>query len=189
MTYLGNLTYESVLFYYSSDVLRSRSQSSFFPLCFFFFLVLDRIDNVFAALTIHYMVGCKKHCPPCSWYGVYCSGYQKHRSDRLLIYEEMPRLRERPCVRLPYMQYKYVASQSRVKASMERKKGQQIHDLQQITDYEIRFAIAQSAAARIICLSDAQFDPFIFFLLQSRSKQAYICSLLRSVRSLCAPSA
>lgn len=103
MTYLGNLTYESVLFYYSSDVLRSRSQSSFFPLCFFFFLVLDRIDNVFAALTIHYMVGCKKHCPPCSWYGVYCSGYQKHRSDRLLIYEEMPRLRERPCVRLPYM--------------------------------------------------------------------------------------
>ena len=47
--------------------------SAFFYL--FSFLVLDRVDNVFAALTIHYMVGCKKHCPPCSWYGVYCSGY------------------------------------------------------------------------------------------------------------------
>ena len=64
MTYLGNLTevHITVIFYYSGDVLqtRSKTRAPFFSLCFFFFLVLDRVDNVFAALTIHYMVGCKK---------------------------------------------------------------------------------------------------------------------------------
>ena len=47
-----------------------------------------------------------------SWFMKKCLGYANAR------------------MRVYHIGYKYVASQSRVKASMERKKGQQIHDLQ-----------------------------------------------------------
>ena len=124
----------------------------------------------------------QKHCPPCPcniiYIYIYCSGYQKQQSDRLLIYEEMPRLGARTPIRV------VVHIRLCCKSIYGTQKGAAQHlvhtyDLQQITDQEIRFASNQMAGAResFVCQTHNLIHLYSAFQLSRKASLEFIAKL------------